>query len=152
MSDADMPTVKTRVAQALSPMLSAFHSITERRLQHVWQMHTEGSLDRLIFDFGSVSLVVTADEDDDSIDFGVAASPDASQVGCVEASHVEPWKGLIGKSFGWGWVTVNQQGYCDGLLLSFEGIVPDVLLNVMASSIKVGLIARVEAVIPPTTR
>ena len=139
-----MPTPKTREARALSAMLSAFQAITGQRLQHVWQMHTEGSLHRFIFDFDSVSLIVTADEDDDSIHVEVAGSPDANRAGCAEASHLEPWKAFIGRSFGWGWVTVNQRGYCDGLLLSFEGIVPDVMLNVIASSIKIGLVTMVE--------
>jgi hypothetical protein len=45
--------------------------------------------------------------------------------------------------FGWGWITMNQQGYCDGLLLSFGKVIfPQLVLNVMASAIEVGKIAK----------
>ncbi len=37
---------------------------------------------------------------------------------------------------------MNQQGYIDGLLIGFDGIEPQVLLNVVASSIKVSQITR----------
>ena len=48
------------------------------------------------------------------------------------------------KTFGWGWVAIDQQGYCDGLLLSFEAIVfPEIVLNVVASSIKVGAVTKI---------
>jgi len=41
------------------------------------------------------------------------------------------------KSFGWGWLTINQQGYIDGDMLSFAGITPRLLITVVASSLKV---------------
>jgi hypothetical protein len=138
-----MTTAKTIVAEALFPMLSAFHSITGHPLRAVWQFHTEGSLDRLVFDFGSNALVVSADENDDSIEFSVSVDTDSRKAGGVSASHLEPWDSVIGASFGWGWVTVNQQGYSDGLLISFEGVVPQIVLNVIASSIKVGRITAI---------
>ena len=62
----------------------------------------------------------------------------------VDVSSNEPWVNFIGKVFGWGWITLNQQGYCDGVLLSFEQVVfPEVALNVIASSIKVGVVTKV---------
>lgn len=137
-----MTTAKTIAAEALFPMLSAFHSISGQPLQAVWQIHTEGSLDRFILDFGTHALIVNADEDDDSIELSISVAADSHKSGDVDASHLEPWDKFIGMSFGWGWVTVNQQGYCDGLLLSFEGIVPQIILNVIASSIKVGTITK----------
>ena len=131
---------KTRAGESLTPMLAAFHSITDRSLQAVWQVYAESSLEKLILDFGQKSLVVVADENDDSIDISVEDTTGLRSGGIVNGSHREPWTNLLGKRFGWGWMTVNQQGYCDGLLLSFDGIVPQVLLNVIASSIKVGAI------------
>jgi hypothetical protein len=122
-------------------MLSAFHSVGDRSLQTVWQVYTEGSLDRLILDFGQISLIIVADENDDTIDITIADSPDPHSIGGVDGSSLKPWNSFIGKRFGWGWVTVNQQGYRDGLLLSFESIVPQIVLNVIASSIKVGTIS-----------
>lgn len=53
-----------------------------------------------------------------------------------------PWKKLLGKELGWTWVAINQQGYRDSVMLSFDGIVPTILLHVIASSIEVFTIAR----------
>lgn len=135
-----MTTVKSRTAEALAPVLSMFHSIGDRSLCAVWQVYTEGSLDKLIFDFGQISLIVAADENDDSIDIAVAGQNRPLPVGCADGSQLQPWTNIIGKPFGWGWVTVNQQGYCDGLLLGFGEIIPQIVLNVIASTIKVGVI------------
>ena len=104
-------------------------------------VYTEGSLDKLIFNFGQISLIVTADENDDSIDIAAAGTTEPPHVVGVDKSQLHPWNNIIGKPFGWGWVTVNQQGYCDGLLLGFGGIFPQIVLNVIASSIKVGVIS-----------
>ena len=140
-----MTAVNIRAAEALYPVLSVFHSIASLPLQNVWQVHSEGSVDRLILDFNSTSLVISANEDDDSIECSAVNAPFVDE-GCrLDVSDREPWKNFIGSSFGWGWVTVNQQGYCDGLLLSFEGIAPQVVLNVIASSLKVGAIVRLPA-------
>ncbi len=135
-----MTTVKTRAAEALTPMLSAFHSIDDRPLKAVWKIYTDGSLDKLVLDFGTVSLIVVADGNDDSIEITAADTPDVCNTDGVDGSDLEPWNSFIGRPFGWGWITINQQGYCDGLLLSFGGIVPQLVLNVIASSIKVSAI------------
>jgi Family of unknown function (DUF6334) len=133
-----MTAVKTDIAEAAAPVLEMFHALGERPLSAVRQICTEGSLDEIIFDFGSVSMVVAADEEDDSIDIAIS---EGNRPKGVDASRQEPWSELIGKPFGWGWLTINQQGYCDGILLSFGDIRPQVLLNVMASSIKVAAIS-----------
>jgi Family of unknown function (DUF6334) len=130
----------TKAAQALSPLLSPLGRLSEQRLDSVWALHIEGSLDRLVLRFGPAALIIKADPDEDTIEFSVSDSCDPHADGCIEADKTEPWRSLIGKPFGWGWVTINQQGYCDGLLLSFEGIYPGIVLNVIASSIKIGLI------------
>ncbi len=140
-----MTTVKTKIAETMFPMLSPFQLISDQPLQIVSQVYTKGSLGRLILDFGSRSLVIAADENDDSIEFSVVEATDLRKDDAIDASHSDPWNAFIGKAFGWGWVTVNQQGYCDGLLLSFEGIIPHLALNVVASSIKVGMIVRLSA-------
>jgi hypothetical protein len=97
-------------------------------------------VDRLVLGFGAVTLVISADENDDTVNITLSETPDLAG---LDISHLEPWRNLTGRPFGWGWVTVNQQGYCDGLLLSFGGIVPLLALNVIASSIKVGVITMV---------
>lgn len=58
------------------------------------------------------------------------------------AAAIMPWKKLLGKECGWTWVATNQQGYCDSVMLSFDGIVPTVLIHVIASSIEVFSIAQ----------
>ena len=130
-----MTTAKTMAAEALFPMLSVFHSISGQPLQAVWQIYTQGSLDRLVLDFAQTSLTVIADENDDSLDLKVAATTDPRSLGAVDVSDLGPWQLFIGQPFGWGWLTLNQQGYCDGALLSWGGIVPQIVLNVRASSI-----------------
>jgi hypothetical protein len=135
-----MTTGPTVVTKATLAMLSEFHKISDNELQAVQLYYADGSLVQLILNFGSIYLIVMANENDDSIEFVTTDTNDFRNSGGADASHREPWKRFIGKSFGWGWVTVNQQGYCDGLLLSFESIIPQVMLNVMASSIKIALI------------
>jgi hypothetical protein len=123
---------------ALFPALSGFQRIGGQPLRAVWQAEADGCLNRIVFDFDSLSLTVSAVSDDDSVEFEVIDAAGADRTGGADASHLKHWRDLIGAPFGWGWVTVNQQGYCDGLLLSFDGIVPRVVLNVVASSIKIG--------------
>jgi hypothetical protein len=131
---------KVNTAKALDPMLSRFLSVSGLVLRAVWQFVDEGCLDRILLDFGQSSLVVAVNRDDDSVDFWVEASTDSKKLGWVEVSRLQPWKEHVGKPFGWGWVTVNQQGYCDGLLLGFGDIGPHMVLNVTASSIKIAAI------------
>jgi Family of unknown function (DUF6334) len=138
-----MTNFQATVAEALSPMLSAFQLINGQLLQAVKHRHTDGSLERLTLIFGSIALVVTANADDDSVDVKVASIDDIHNLGDIDASQLQPWKDLIGKPFAWGWVTVNQQGYCDGILCSFKEFIPQLVLNVIASSIKVGIFREV---------
>ncbi|MFZ1140183.1 MAG: DUF6334 family protein [Candidatus Sulfotelmatobacter sp.] len=133
-----MESAKIKTAEALAPVLSVFHSLGGQSLRGVRQFYTEGSLEQLILEFEQqIHLTIVADENDDSIDIAVSERNNPRNSG-IDASYMSPWKDFIGKPFGWGWVTVNQQGYCDGLLLSFGSIIPQVVLNVRASSIKVG--------------
>ena len=134
-----MTTAKTRAAEALFPMLSVFHLISGQPLQAVWQVQTEGCLGEFLFSFGSNTLSVSVVEEDDSIEISASVATDSANR--FDVSGQEPWSMFLGKPFGWGWLTVNQQGYCDGVLLSFGGIMPQVMLNVVASSIKVCVIA-----------
>jgi hypothetical protein len=140
MNDKPATTAKTRAAEALFPILSAFHLIDRQSLKAVWQLYTFGSLEKVVLDFDTVSLIVVADGNDDSIDITATDTTEVRNPDCVDGSHLEPWNNFIGRPFGWGWITINQQGYCDGLLLSFGGIVPQLVLNVIASSIKVSAI------------
>jgi len=88
----------------------------------------------VILDFGQISLIIEARSEDDTVEIWTDQGSTVAKTG-VDAGKSKPWSGLIGKPFGWGWVTINQQGYCDGVLLSFGGITPQIFLNVVASSI-----------------
>lgn len=128
--------IASAVGQALFPKLSAFHEISDKPLRAIWHVSEYSCLDRVILDFGLVSLIVAAISDDDSIDFTIWKTVDLLTMPRQDVSQSAFWKESVGRPFGWGWVTVNQQGYCDGLLISFGGIEPQIVMNVMASSIK----------------
>src|SRR5947209_6568479 len=133
----------TKAAEALYATLSVFHSIAGQSLKAVRQVYAEGCLDKVVLDFGSTSLLVVADANDDSIDFRIAEAAEVTTLSSIDASLMEPWTRLIGKRFGWGWMALSQQGYCDALLLSFNEVVfPEVVLTVIASSIKFGAITK----------
>ncbi len=68
--------------------------------------------------FGPVSLIASTGADDDTVDFRCAKTNDLSVERREHASETDCWQEFVGTPFGWGWITVNQQGYCDGLLLS----------------------------------
>ena len=98
----------------------------------------------LIFDFGYATLVVMAEQDDSVVYKIFSSAADSASVGGIDVSSEEPWGHFLGRTFGWGWVTVNQQGYSDGVMLSFEEVVfPEVVVNVIASSLTVGRVSRV---------
>jgi len=82
-----------------------------------------------------------AEENDDTVTVSILPSNQLTMD--EDVSGGEPWREFIGRSFGWGWLIMNQQGYIDGLLIGFDGIEPAVLLNVLASSIKISRIVRV---------
>ena len=129
-------------AEALFPVLSIFHVASGEKLRAVWQYWADTSLVRLELEFGSTALVLDADEDDDSISLSNSSASVPIGFTRHDVSKGLPWSGLVGRPFGWGWVTINPQGYCDGVLLSFDGLIPHVCVNVIASSIKVGAVAR----------
>lgn len=132
---------KLKAAKALYEPLSVFHVIAEKTLKHVRLISTDDTSDKLILDFGEKLLIVIADQDDDSVDLSAVESNHYHYLDSVDQTHLSPWCNCVGRVFGWGWITINQQGYCDGILLSFEGIDPSVIINVMASSFRIGTIA-----------
>jgi hypothetical protein len=85
---------------------------------------------------------VEAEPYDDTIKFHVMSNANLDTSSWICASSSQPWNGLIGEPFGWGWITINQQDALDGILLSFGGLAPQVMLNVMASSIDESFIHR----------
>lgn len=130
-----MDTLRIRAAEALQPLLSTFQMTQGKKLLDVRLSYFEGSLTDVTLDFDSLSLIIKADPTDDTIEV------ESQQPSSSGHSQVQPpWSSLIGKQFAFGWVTINHQGYCDGVLLSFKDFVPQIALTVSASSIKIGVI------------
>lgn len=124
----------------LHPLLLEFHGINGGLLRAVWRVYKEGSLDKIVLGFDQDSLVVEAEPYDDTIIFHLISNNDRDTDGWMDASHSEIWSSFIGEAFGWGWIIINQQDALDGILLSFGGIRPQVMLNVIASSIEESII------------
>lgn len=134
-------SIAVPVAGALDPILSVFREVSQQPLRSV---RLEEDQNRVILDFERGELVVQGDPDDDSIEVRFVNQGETESTQAVLVGHLDPWASFIGKPFGWGWITVNQQGYCDGLLLSFDGIDPQLLLIVAASALVVSTVTRRE--------
>jgi hypothetical protein len=125
--------MKLKAAEALYPLLSLFHEINGSLLDAVTRTTMDGAIDQITLQFGSRFFAISCNGTDDTIDLSIPVEfLDVNSV-----SHLEPWSELIGKRFGWGWVTINQQGYLDGVLLSFDGITPTLLITAIASSLHI---------------
>lgn len=122
--------------------LDAFYSIENECLAKVLWRHREDTPEALGLIFETRTLLIHANEDDDTI--SVAADERLNADECTDLSSSSFWRSFLGQLFGWGWVTTNQQGYRDGVLLSFAGITPQVMLEVVASSIKMHRISEAE--------
>ncbi len=90
-----------------------------------------------VLDLGDCHLRVRVNEDDDSLRPEFLDTTFDPRSGYDILNSATPWDGVLGKECGWTWVGINQQGYTDSVILSFAGIVPTVLLHVIASSIHV---------------
>jgi Family of unknown function (DUF6334) len=135
-------------ANTAQALLDAFHAFAPEKpevLRAVYRVAGEGEENEtLALDFTTKRLVFTADPDDDTIRLGCEPLPAGGSDAAQRIDGAAPWNSLLGREFGWGWVTINQQGYCDGVLLSFDGIVPTLLLTVAASALSVAQITPVE--------
>jgi hypothetical protein len=138
-SEKKMSDAKTKAAQALDPLLSSFRVIEDQALRAVWYKKECDILDQIVLQFDQLSLAIRVNGADE-IDFEAIPLPDIKKLNYIDASILNPWHAFIGKKFGWGWITTNQQGYCDGLLLGFESIIPGLIFNVAASEIMIGKI------------
>ncbi len=82
----------------------------------------------------------------DGLTFACGAETDALMLswgGIGELEEAEDltadpaWSRLIGKELSSGWLTLNQRGHVDGALLSFDGVVPEIGLNVVAGAFEI---------------
>jgi hypothetical protein len=124
--------------------LDSFHCLTSEEPQHlegVYEKVEDTCRLVIMLKFENKALLILADTDHDT---AVVECEDAHSLdldGYTSINTLLPWRGLLGQVFGWGWLTINQQGYPDGVLLSFDGLVPQILLFVAASSLHVHVVS-----------
>jgi len=111
-------------------------------LVSVAQKSSGGRLDEMVLDFGATCLIVTANEEEDSME--VRTAQEINTAGFDDVSQSDPWNKSIGKKFGWGWLTINQLGYWDGLVLGFGVPAPQIMLHVLETSIQVAVITELQ--------
>lgn len=122
--------------------LEAFHAFGQKVLEAVLHREGEdGEAIALIFGDGALQLKSDPDLDQISVTFG----PLINTQDYDDLTGDAPWSRFIGKPFSWGWLTVNQRGDLDGALLSFDGVVPEVGVTVVASSLEILLLSRASA-------
>jgi hypothetical protein len=131
-------SVNSENASARFPRLSIFQSIFNLPLTSVREKSNEGRLEEMVLGFGETCLIITANEEEDSLEVRAAQGPETA--GFVNVSESEPWNKFVGKKFGGGWLTINQLSAWDGLVLGFEAAEPQIMLHVADSSIRVGVI------------
>ena len=117
-------------------------------LSDVLEKRVYGCRDELILNLGDCSLRFKVDIDTDTITSQFQPSSFRAKKGYASIQAAELWKKFVGKECGWTWFAWNQQGYLDSVLISFDGIEPNVLLQTMASSIDVFVISPADKAIP----
>ncbi len=118
------------------------------RLRDVYEKLVHGCRDEIVLDFGDCFLRFIANPDDDTIAGEFSPRVFRSKRGYRSIGSGTPWQQFLNRECGWTWLAVNKQGYWDTILISFDAVVPNVLLNVMASSIYVFAIGPMETMVP----
>ena len=106
-------------------------------LHDVHEKVVDGCREEIVLDFGDSFLSFVVESNYDTVDCRFRNKPFVSKRGYRRIGSESPWGRYIDKPCGWTWLAVNQQGYWDTALISFDAVVPNVLLNVMASSLYV---------------
>lgn len=106
------------------------------RLVGVYETLADGCRVELVLAFDGGTLTLRADPDFDTVE------PRFDPPGLDPAAGHRPLSGtafdrFVGAELGWSWLAVNQQGYRDTALLSFDGVVPNVMVHVIGSSVRV---------------
>jgi hypothetical protein len=108
-------------------------------LASVHEQWLDGCRTAILLTFSTKQMMLQANADDDTLSImTLPVDEPVREWRRVDAQS--PWDRWVGETFGWGWLTINQQGYCDGALLSFGGIEPSMLVNVVASSLNIYVI------------
>jgi hypothetical protein len=105
--------------------------------KNVFEKTTNGCRDEIVLDLGEGGLRIGVDINYDTLLFRFQSRPFKPTGRWVSLRNSEPWKKHVGQECGWTWLAVNQQGYLDTMLISFDGIEPSIMLQAIASSIEV---------------
>ena len=114
-------------------------------LKDVLEKNVHGCRDAIVLDLGDCCLRIGVEINYDTLLFRFQSRPFKPTKRWVSLRNSEPWKTCTGKECGWTWLAVNQQGYLDTALISFDGIEPSIMLQAIASSIEVFTIAPAKA-------
>ena len=106
-------------------------------LKNVLEKMSDDCRDEIVLDFGDSCLRIGVDINTDTLVIRFRSMPFRPTKRSVSLRGSEPWINCVGKECGWTWLAVNQQGYLDTVLISFDGIVPTIMLQAIASSIEV---------------
>jgi Family of unknown function (DUF6334) len=117
------------------------------RLHDVFEKLVDGCRDEIVLDFGDSFLRFRVDVDTDAIIGRFYVQPFEVSRGYQRVGAAVPWGKHLNKAIGWTWSAINQQGYWDTVLISFDTVVPNILLNVMASSLYVFTIGPMEKIV-----
>lgn len=120
-------------------------------LTDVLEKQVQGCRDELVLNLRDSFLRFVVDNETDTMMSEFQPSPFRVTKDYASIQPTRPWRQYVGKECGWTWFGWNQQGYLDMVLISFDGIEPSILLQTIASSIKVFTIAPVEET-PPSAK
>jgi len=112
-------------------------------LKDVLEKIEHGSRREVILDLGDCYLRFRAESEFDTIVGDFHGQRVRSKKGSINVSDSEPWSQFVGRECGWTWLALNQQGYLDTALIAFNGIVPNVVLQTIASSIEIFVVTPV---------
>jgi hypothetical protein len=112
-------------------------------LKEVFEKLDCGCRDQIILDLGDCFLQFRVDANTDTLSAEFHATRFRVAKGFASVGEADPWNNYIGKECGWTWLAQNQQGYLDTMLIGFDGIEPNVLLQAIASSVEAFTVSRV---------
>jgi hypothetical protein len=122
------------------PSLDAFDELSSEEdltLEDVFERVEDGCREAVALKFSNAVLTIKVDPDSDTMEVRCQRAELFDTAGMTSVRGSPAWVSLVGQVFGWGWVTINQQGYQDGVVLSFDGLEPNVMLTAAGSSIRI---------------
>jgi hypothetical protein len=131
-----MPTTWEFNALVRDPMLLPPRE-APYQLNAAYELVEDGCRDEIVLDWGNSHLIVRVDGDWDTLNAEFRGQPFEPTNAYRSLGGDAPWKRLVGKECDWTWVAINKQGYCDMILMSFDVMVPQLILHALASSIEV---------------